>query len=512
MKKKIGILIVILLIIICAIIFLVKNKNSKYNYDLSKINSYEYFTLVSNEKCGVINKNGDIIIEPNYTKIAIPNPEKDIFFCYDNDDVQVLNSKKEKLYDNFEKVEPINLKNVATTLNYEKDTFTFFKDGKYGLINIDGKIIAKNEYDSIENLQLCEGTFLVKQNSKYGIINKKGTIVIKPEYDNIASDEYYTETDGYKKAGYIVSNKTEDGYRYGYVTLKGKKYLDAEFNSIDRVSQNTKNSEIYLVVSQNGKYGLYKNKKKIIETEYQSMKYDDNSELIILQKGSKYGMASLDGKIVINVENTNIESKGIYIYASKENENKVFDKSGNTVNINFNKSIYETENENYRISTLDNNDKTYYGITDKNGNNLVSEKYKYIEYIFVNYFIAENDEGKYGIITSNGKEAIEFKYSLLQKIKGKKILQAINSETKATDFYNSSLKIILSAKDAQIDNKEGYIKVTSNGNIYYFDEDGNKLDENSEIITKKDLLAEPEKIGIYKKVQFTLENVYYVKE
>ena len=140
------------------------------------------------------------------------------------------------------------------------------------------------------------------------------------------------------------------------------------------------------------------------------------------------------------------------------------------------------------------------------------EKYKNIEYIFVNYFIAENDEGKYGIITSNGKEAIEFKYSLLQKIKGKKILQAINSETKATDFYNSSLKIILSAKDAQIDNKEGYIKVTSNGNIYYFDEDGNKLDENSEIITKKDLLAEPEKIGIYKKVQFTLENVYYVKE
>ena len=97
MKKKIGILIVILLIIICAIIFLVKNKNSKYNYDLSKINSYEYFTLVSNEKCGVINKNGDIIIEPNYTKIAIPNPEKDIFFCYDNNDVQVLNSKKEKI-------------------------------------------------------------------------------------------------------------------------------------------------------------------------------------------------------------------------------------------------------------------------------------------------------------------------------------------------------------------------------------------------------------------------------
>lgn len=508
MKNKI-IIIAIIFIIAIAGIFVIKNRQSRYDYEITKITSFEYFTLMSNEKYGIINKNGDIIIKPNYTEIIIPNPQRDIFFCYKNDEVEILNSKGEKLYTNFQKVEPIKLKNVATTLNYEKSVFKFKKDNNYGLIDLDGKVIVKDEYESIENLQLCEGIFLIKKNDKYGIINLNGTVIIKPAYDSIVSDGYYNDEDGYKKAGFIVSNKTDNGYRYGYINNTGKLYLNSEYNSVARILKDDKN--IKLIASKDGKYGLYNNNKKIINEEYQSLEYDENSDLLIIEKNKKYGMADLDGKIIIEPENNSIEIKGIYIYAKQALENKVYDKLGNKVNISFNKSIYETENDNYRISTLENNEITYYGIVDKNGNTLVSEKLQYIEYAFGTYFIAKNEDNKYGIINSNGKEVVDYKYSFLQKVKGKNIVQAVDNTTGVTDFYSSNLNKLLSVKNASISNEEEYIKITSDNETFYFDKDGNKIDENSDIVKKSYKLQEPDKIGKYKKVQFTLENVYYVE-
>ena len=511
MKKKTIILVI--LIIICIIIAIIANKKiSKYNYETTKVTSYNYFTLISNEKYGVIDRQGNTIISPEYTNIIIPNPEKDIFICYKDEKTEVLNSNEEKLLTEYQNIDPIKLKNVATTLNYEKSVLKFEKDGLYGLIDFDGKVIAKNEYQSIENLQLCEGIFLIKQNDKYGIMNLKGTVIIKPVYDNIISDGYYTEKDGYKKAGYIVSNKTDEGYRYGYITNNGKKYLEANYNYVSRISDTNNEKEVFLIASENGKYGLYKNKKNVIKAEYQSIEYDDSSNLLIIQKNKKYGMANLAGDIVVPLENTSIDIKGIYIYAKLANENKVYDKEGNKININFNKAIYETENENYRISTLENDDATYYGIADKNGNLLVSEKYQYLEYAFGNYFIAKNEEGKYGLITASGKEVLEFKYSLLQKLKGKNILQAGDNVVQKTELYSSNIKLIYELENAKLSNEEGYVEITKDLEKIYLDADGNKIDANAEVVKKAELLKEPDTIGDYKKIQFTLENVYYTKE
>lgn len=49
MKKKIIILIIILIISIFSI-FIIKKQKTKYNYETTKVTSYEYFTLISNEK------------------------------------------------------------------------------------------------------------------------------------------------------------------------------------------------------------------------------------------------------------------------------------------------------------------------------------------------------------------------------------------------------------------------------------------------------------------------------
>ena len=79
-----------------------------------------------------------------------------------------------------------------------------------------------------------EGELLVKLDGKYGVINNKGNNLVEPEYDQITVDNYTTEEDGYKRAGYIVSNTTEDGYRYGYVDVDGNLLLEPAYTEIDQ--------------------------------------------------------------------------------------------------------------------------------------------------------------------------------------------------------------------------------------------------------------------------------------
>lgn len=505
--KKI-ILIIITLIIIIAGIFIIKNTSkNKYDYQISEVTDFNYYIYKQGESYGIINKEGEIKINAQYNDIIIPNPEKDIFVCYKGETPEILNSKGEILFTGYEAVEEIKLKNVASYLTYEKSVLKYKKDGKYGLIDFEGKVITKNIYDSIENLRPTEGKLLVSQDGKYGVIDIKGNVLVDSKYDNILSDEYYTEKEGYKKSGFIISNKTADGYRFGYVSYNGKKILDTNYNEINRISKENEEN-IYLIVSEEGKYGLYKENKKIIENEYQEITYDDNLDLILIQKNKKYGVATLDGKIIIDIKNDEITSRGIYLYAKENNNQKVYDKNGNAIEINFNKSIYLTENEEYRITTFLNNDTTYYGIINKNGVSLVEEKYKYIEYLFGNYFIATNEEGKIGVINSNGNVVLDMKYNSLQKIKGKNIIYCIQPESNITEFYSEKLEKTASIEKAIIHEEKDYIIVSS-------EEEKTYLNEKGEIINDISSLPQssfPDEIANYKKQQITIENVYYTQK
>ena len=504
--KKILITIGIIICII-AICMFVKSKigNGKELY-IQEISEYNYFIYKDGEKYGVIDKNAKVIITADYSDIIIPNPEKDLFICENDDTRFVLNAECKKIFTDYEDVEPIKLKNVATALSYEKNTLTYKKDGLYGILGFDGKIITKNIYEKIENLQPAEGKLLVTKDNKKGVIDIFGNILVKPEYDEINSDNYYTKEKGYQKSGFIVINKSENGYRYGYINYKGKKILETKYNGLERILK--EDEDIFLIVSDNGKQGVYKNSKDIISHDFISIEYDDNIGLLIVQKNKKYGVYNLSGKSIINTENDEIISKGIYLYTKNGDQNKIYDINGNIINMNFNRTIYETDNENYRISTILNNNVLYYGITDKNGNQIVDENYRYIEYLYDNYFIVSDETGNLGVINSNGKIILDIQYNATQKVKGKKMLQTINKETNKMEIYSSSLKKIVELENASIEVQSDYIMVYNENEKKYIDNDGNIIQDT----TKLKQTGFPEEIDIYKKSQVTLEKIIYVKK
>ena len=490
MKKTFRIrMTIIAIIVICVIAIgiyqLIKIKNKQY--EIEKVTEYNYFVLKQDNLYGVINRNGDIIIESQYDDIKIPNPQKAVFVCYSGENVEILNDKKEAILTQYQKVEAIRLKNIASDLMYEKSVLKYEENGKYGLINFEGKKITKAIYDEIDSLPYKEGELTVKQDGKYGVINIKGNKKVNIEYDQITVDGYYTEENQYKYAGYIVSNTTEEGYRYGYINYNGEKIEEIEYNELSRVTHIEDNENVYILCAKNGQYGITKNGKELIKNEYQSIHYDEVNKLFSIEKSKKYGIVDLTGKMIIPVEYKQIDINGIYLYAQNDQGTTVYSNQGNQVNIDTDIAIIETQNEKYRIR-IDSSKQNGYGIIGKDGKQIIEEKYNYIEYLYDNYFIVSNENSKLGVIDDKENVKIEIKYDSIQKIENTQIIQTTITQENTTQLYSNEMNQICEMENALVETNDNYIKIYNDEQTKYFNKEGKEL-TNAEVYPNNQLFA-----------------------
>ena len=489
-KNKIIVLIFVLIVIL-AILFMVKGaSDTGRKYSIETVENYNYFVLQEDNKYGVIDKNAKIIIEPKYENVIIPNPSKDVFICnQENNTVKVYNEKGEEIFSNYEEVSSIRLKNIASDLMYEKTVLRYKSGNKYGLIDYSGKQITEAIYGEIESLGYKEGELLVEQDGKYGVINIKGTNLIPVKYGTVGVDAYYTEDDKYAKAGYIVGIKTDEGYRYGYIDVDGNTLLEAVYNDISRVQDINDNTNIYLIASKNGQYGVYKNKSQLINNEYQSIQYNKNINSFIIEKSKKYGVADINGNIIIDVKYSQIDINGKYLYVKdRSGKTEVLDSNGNATNMSENTSKIEVADGKYIIVIESNDSQTKYGIEDEKEKQLVEPQYTYLEYLYDNYFISCNEEGNLGIVDDKGEVKVEFKYNSIQKIKDTKLMQATISSEELTEVYSEEMEKICDAKNAKISEVNGYIEIKNTEQKIYLTNSG-KIVDNKEVYKDNELVS-----------------------
>jgi len=429
MSRKLSIVIISVTILVSLIISIyIPNREKIEDVENTSIN---YETIEENGKVGVA-QNGETIIEPQYDKIIIPNQHRDVFLCKTATDSKFVNKANKEI---FQKYKNVNLIEIHDSI-YEKNILTYEEDGKFGLLGITGKTITEAKYEEIFSSGYKNAEVIVKQNGKYGIIDEKGNTKIKNEYDSIRSDEYYTEENGYNKSGYIVQKTTEEGYRYGYYDSEGSKVLNEEYNQLSRITQ-VKSNDIYLIVAKNGQYGVFINNSKIINTQYQSIDYNSDLEIFIVERTGKFGVMNLNGGKLLDTQYSELQINGIYIYTIKDEERKVWDTSGNEVNINFETVIQKTNSEYFIKSEAGN-----YSILNSNFELISKQNYKYLEYIYDNYFVATNEQDKSGIIDLQENVKIEFKYDVIQLVKGEEKIQAFEFSTNNIDFYDKDFSLI----------------------------------------------------------------------
>ncbi len=197
-KMKLGIIIIMITLIVILTLgigFYINYKNKQY--EVQEVSTYLYYPIYQNGKMGVISVTGEILIAPIYDNVKIPNPEKAVFILQKDGKTLAQNDKKENLFPKYEEVSQIDIRGIASSIPYEKTVLRYKQNGKYGLIDYEGKIITKAIYEEIEGLENKEGEMRVKQNGKYGVINQKGANIIKIQYDEVVADGYYDEEQKY---------------------------------------------------------------------------------------------------------------------------------------------------------------------------------------------------------------------------------------------------------------------------------------------------------------------------
>ena len=474
-------LIIIAILIIVGIVVFVINTQKHKKITPTEVSNYNYFVTEIDEKYGVIDKTGKTIIEPQYEYIQIPNPEKPIFVCLYDYNVEtreynskVLNESGKEILTQYSKVQAIPNNNTSINNSYQTNILKYKDNDKFGLISVDGKKITNAIYENIETLEYKDGMLKIKKDDKYGVIDISGNEIIKPEYNSIIADGYYDQNSKYEKAGYIINIRTDEGYRYGYINCKGKQTLDTMYTNIKRLTDIKDDSNVYLITYKNGQAGLLKNGQTIRQNEYEDIEYDSTSQMLSLQKNAKQGLYDLSGNMVLPIQYEELTFAGKYINAKKDNKLLVFDLAGVLQNDDSYKNVISVDDGKYSITT---NRSNYYGVIDSNKAVVIENKYSYIEYAFDNYFIVSQN-GKSGVINTNSNVAIPIEKNVVQNIKGTNIIQTLDSKTNVSEIYNKKMEKISTQKDAHIYIEDKYIEIISADNIEYFDFDGNKKEAN----------------------------------
>ena len=426
-KKVFAVIIAIIVIIMVGIMLkniLTKAKNTK------PVEAVNYYAFYQDEKWGIIGTNGEIVINPMYQEIPIViDKSKDIFlFTYDVNEedgtykTKVVNKNNEQILTNYDKVEALENYDFAENVWYEKNVLKVEKNGKWGLIDINGKEISEITYDSIKTLKGTENSIIVEKDGKYGLLNSKGIKILDTDYADILSfgDDYIN--------GYITKN--EEG-KFGIVNVSGEQVLENNYEEIYNIY-----SDKYFVIGENGVQQLInKDKEPVLTENFDEIKQITSSGVVFI-KNEKYGFMDFEGNIIIDAEYDVLNEINTGIFLTQQDEKAgLIDKDKNEKvafnfkNIYYNKKagIYIAENEDLTQTIIDstfqtkvvgflselNTDSGYMKIK-------VDDKYKYYNFKFEeknikdilinNKIFVSKKDGKYGFVDAKENVVVDYIY------------------------------------------------------------------------------------------------------
>ena len=452
LKKVFGVLIgiVVMIMVIMSIIKLVKN-----HHEINQLTATTYFSALENNKWGVIDNKGNVIIQPTYDEmITIPNNQKGIFICaYDVTDegykTKVLNEKNEQLFSEYEQIQAIDNYDKNSNVWYEEDVLKVKSNGKYGLINFKGEKILDTIYDDIDALKGVKNSLIIKKDGNTGICNNYGNVIADTIYKDIKAlgtnyENGYIIVNSENKYGVIGIDKniviepTHEQIKYigtkDFYSIKvdGKEYLFDATNNVTVQVAFDSIENMYgenVVIKTNNKYGIVdKNGAKKVAAEYEYLEYAF-SNYYIAKKDGKYGVIDSNGAQLIEckyvdmmynksgefiradiddiesvIYNNNLEEKVTGI-VSEINEGKGYIRvrSGQDYKY-YNFKLEEKGNRDiFTANTLfliKENGK--YGYADKNGEKVVECIYDDAKEQNAYGYCSVQKDGKWGSINSNG--------------------------------------------------------------------------------------------------------------
>ena len=253
----------------------------------------------------------------------------------------VYNSKGEMIFE-------------GAAIDSKYDYIVVSKEGKYGVLDQDGKQIVEIEYE--DAVIASPDRFIVRRNDGdswlFGVVDSKTNIIIDFTYKYITSNNgaFY---DCFKESDSTFKESHSNGERYEYTNKKKEIW----FNSLgEEVYQGEGKilSEELLACNRDGKKAVINHKgKRIVNFLYDSICFFDN--YLIVEKDCKVGVLTVSGNVVIdsiysNIEFVHIDDSVIPNYIGichqdgelygSFNKNNLFDTSADKDHLNRSLIIY----------------------------------------------------------------------------------------------------------------------------------------------------------------------------
>ncbi len=187
------------------------------------------FIVKQSGKYGVYNANKGILVQPNYERLKILDASKGI--------MQIKKSK-EILICKFNGVRQITFSmeyspELFDLISFHQNMSVFSQKGKFGIIDVNGKILLKPQYQEMGRTNFLTP---IKLNNQWGFLNQT-TVKVNPIYD-----AYYTPN----KSAYIV----EKNGKQGLIDYNGKEIIALQYNSVKWLKEG------YYILDSNGLLGL----------------------------------------------------------------------------------------------------------------------------------------------------------------------------------------------------------------------------------------------------------------
>ena len=428
--KKVLAVIIALAVIIMAVIGIGKLISGGAKTEDRAV-ANQYFAVYTDDKWGVINSKGEIVIEPEYEEaIIIPDNSKDVFICTYNVDYEtgsynskVINSKGEEVVTGYTTIQVVENYDNNNNLWYETDVLIVSNNGKYGLVDFRGKELLSCEYDSIKALNGVTNSILIEKDRKFGLVDNIGATIIEPEYKKIEpiSDKYengYIVTNEDNNMGVINRDKTvalEVKYQdiqpiYGDATYvvkekgnwkvidsEGKTYLADKFDSVKSINGEN------VIINSNKKYGVMTlSGETKLETKYQDLEYAFGDNYIFREEG-KYGIINLSGETLVKADyDSLIYRSDAGFFEGNKSDALDTDFIGNDFSVKLSGLLSEIDVEAGYMKIRVDDEYKYY--------NFRFEEKTNTELLTANTLFLDKKDGKYGYINKDGVVVVDYIY------------------------------------------------------------------------------------------------------
>ena len=177
-----------------------KSEKIKAEYDLIEYACTDNFIAQKDGKFGMLNSTGEAVVPFEYTNLTFNETAYCVFGSKADDnntylidrnhevkvtgtDIQVLDGYiRAKVNDEY-KFYNFKLEEKSNRDAYANHNLYVAKnEGKYGLVNRDGTLVVKYEYEDITE-QNDYGYVAVKKDGKWGVIDQYGNVVVEPKFE-----------------------------------------------------------------------------------------------------------------------------------------------------------------------------------------------------------------------------------------------------------------------------------------------------------------------------------------